>query len=204
VAEGDTVAVFGLGPIGQMCCRFALRKGAHRVFGVDVVAERLSMAERHGVETLDASAVDVPEAVADATKGRGADAVIDCVGMEAHGSLLDRLLQTAKVQPSRAIALRHAVDAVRRGGTIAILGVYGGWIHAFPLDQLFDKQVQLRMGQANVRRWSDDLLPDALDPEDPLGLDDFVTHRLPLDDAPEAYRMFREKRDGAVKVVFEP
>ena len=136
-------------------------------------------------------------------RARGADAVIDCVGMEADGSLLDRLMQTSKVQPSRAIALRHAVDSVRRGGTISIVGVYGGWVHAFPIDQLFDKQVQLRMGQANVRRWIDDLVPLVVDPDDPLDLEGLVTHRMRLEDAPEAYAMFREKRDGTVKVVFE-
>jgi threonine dehydrogenase-like Zn-dependent dehydrogenase len=205
VSEGDTLAVFGLGPVGQMCARVAFRHGAGRVLGVDHVPARLAMAERHGVETFDLSVInDIPGAIGDATKGRGADAVIDCVGMEADGSLLDRLMQTSKVQPSRAIALRHAVDSVRRGGTISIVGVYGGWVHAFPIDQLFDKQVQLRMGQANVRRWTDDLVPLVVDPDDPLDLEGLVTHRMRLEDAPEAYAMFREKRDGTVKVVFEP
>ena len=130
--------------------------------------------------------------------------MIDCVGMEAEGSALDSVLQATKVQPSRVIALRHAIDAVRRGGTISILGVYAGPVQAFPLDQLFDKQVALHMGQANVMRWMDDLIPLVEDPADPLDLDDFVTHRLPLESAPYAYDMFQHKRQGAVKVVFEP
>jgi threonine dehydrogenase-like Zn-dependent dehydrogenase len=197
--------VLGLGPIGQMCARFALRAGAARVIGIDPVAERLAMAQRHGIDVVDLTRVDdLPEVVAEATGGRGADAVIDCVGMEADGSRLDRMLQVTKLQPSRVIALRHAIDAVRRGGTISIVGVYGGWIHAFPIDQIFDKQLTLKMGQANVRRWADELLPLVIDSGDPLGLDDLVTHRMSLADAPAAYRMFRSKQAGAVKVVFHP
>lgn len=205
VPIGGTVVVMGLGPIGQMAGRIALHRGAERVIGIDLVPDRLRMAERHDIETLDIRAVDdVPEAVVDLCEGRGADAVIDCVGLEADGSLLDHILQRTRVQPSRTIALRHAIDAVRRGGTISLLGVYGGWIHAFPIDQLFDKQITLRMGQANVRRWMDELVPLAADPADPLGTGDLVTHRVALDDAAGAYRSFQRKRDGVVKVVFHP
>jgi threonine dehydrogenase-like Zn-dependent dehydrogenase len=205
IAEGATVAVFGLGPVGQVVSRLASREGASRVLGVELVQERLTMARAHGVETIDAGDTnDLPKAIVSLTDGRGADAVIDCVGMEAEGSLTDKLLQAVKVQPSRAIALRHAIDAVRRGGSVSIVGVYGGPIQAFPLDQLFDKQVQLRMGQANVRRWTDELLPYVLDGTDPLGLDELVTHQMPLDDAPEAYRKFQAKEDGMVKVAFRP
>jgi len=204
VSPGMSVAVFGLGPIGQMAARFATRQGAS-VIGVDPVAERRAMAERHGATTIDPDTTDdVPGAIVDLTDGLGADRVIDAVGMEAEGSAIDSVLQATKIQPSRVIALRLAIDAVRRGGTISILGVYAGPVHAFPLDQLFDKQVALHMGQANVMRWIDDLIPLVEDPADPLGLDDFVTHRLPLDSAPDAYDMFQSKREGAVKVVFEP
>lgn len=205
VPPATTVAVLGLGPIGQMAGRIALHQGADRVIGVDRVPERLEMAERHGMETLDLTKVDdLPDAVVCFSGGRGADAVIDCVGLEADGSLLDEVLQRTKLQPSRTIALRHAIDSVRRGGTISLLGVYGGWMHAFPIDQLFDKQVTLRMGQANVRRWMDELLPLATDASDPLGTGDLVTHRLSLDEAPNAYQMFQRKEQGAVKVVFHP
>jgi threonine dehydrogenase-like Zn-dependent dehydrogenase len=205
VPGAATVLVLGLGPIGQMAGRIARHRGAERVIGVDKVPERLRMAERHGIETVDLGTVDdLPDALVDLSGGRGADAVIDCVGLEADGSLLDAILQKTKLQPSRAIALRHAIDAVRRGGTISLLGVYGGWIHAFPIDQLFDKQIQVRMGQANVCRWLDELVPLVADPADPLGTKDFVTHRLQLDEAPAAYQMFQRKDDGAIKVVFRP
>ena len=205
VPDAATVVVLGLGPIGQMAARIALHRGAERVIGVDKVPERLRMAERHGIETVDLTTVDdLPDVLVDLSGGRGADAVIDCVGLEAEGSLLDEILQTTKVQPSRAIALRHAIDVVRRGGTISLLGVYGGWIHAFPIDQMFDKQIQLRMGQANVRRWMDDLLSVTTDPADPLGTHDLVTHQPRLDDAATAYKMFQRKDDGAIKVVFRP
>ncbi|MFL5790978.1 MAG: alcohol dehydrogenase catalytic domain-containing protein [Actinomycetota bacterium] len=204
VSPGMTVAVFGLGPIGQMASRLAARQGAS-VIGVEPVAERRAMAERHGVTTIDPDTTDdVPAAIVDLTNGLGADRVIDAVGMEAEGSAMDSVLQATKLQPSRVIALRHAIDAVRRGGTISILGVYAGPVQAFPLDQLFDKQVALHMGQANVMRWMADLIPLVEDPADPLDLDDFVTHRLPLESAPYAYDMFQNKRQGAVKVVFEP
>ena len=205
VPPASAVAVLGLGPIGQMSGRIAVLLGADRVIGVDKVPERLVMAERNGIEALDLTKVDdLPEALVDLSGGRGADAVIDCVGLEADGSLLDAILQRTKVQPSRAIALRHAIDSVRRGGTISLLGVYGGWIHAFPIDQLFDKQVTLRMGQANVRRWMDELVPLVADATDRLGTGDLVTHRPPLDDAPTAYGKFQKKEEGMVKVVFHP
>jgi threonine dehydrogenase-like Zn-dependent dehydrogenase len=203
-AEAGTVAVWGLGPVGQMAARAARHLGAGRVLGIDTVPERLSMAARHGIETVDERGVDDPaELVRELTEGRGADAVVDAVGMEAHGSAIDTVLQTTKVQTDRTHALRQCMRAVRRGGTLSIVGVYGGPVQMFPLGDLFDMQVTVRMGQANVRRWVDDLLPLLLD-GDPLGVDDLVTHRLPLEEAPAAYRMFQEKRDGCVKVVLTP
>jgi threonine dehydrogenase-like Zn-dependent dehydrogenase len=203
-AEAETVAVWGLGPVGQMAARAARHLGAGRVLGIDAVPERLSMAARHGIETVDERGVDDPaELVRELTEGRGADAVVDAVGMEAHGSAIDTVLQTTKVQTDRTHALRQCMRAVRRGGTLSIVGVYGGPVQMFPLGDLFDMQVTVRMGQANVRRWVDDLLPLLLD-GDPLGVDDLVTHRLPLEEAPAAYRMFQEKRDGCVKVVLTP
>lgn len=219
VPAGGTVVVVGLGPIGQMAARVARHRGAGRVIGLDLVPERLAMAERHGVETLDVSAVDdVAGAVRDLTQGRGADGVIDAVGMEAHGSPGASLFQKAagvlpdtvagaineKVGVDRLAALLTAISLVRRGGTVSVAGVYGGAKDPLPMMDLFDKQVTLRMGQANVRRWVDDLLPLVADPADPLGVLDLRTHRLSLEDAPRGYDLFQKKEDGCIKVVLDP
>ena len=205
IPPGGTVAVFGLGPIGQMCARIARRFGAERVIGVDQIGERLALAQRHGVETIDFGAVgDVVQVIREMTAGRGADAVIDAVGMEAEGSVVERMLQATKVQADRFHALRRAHDAVRLGGTLSITGVYAGYINLFNLGDLFDRQITIRMGQANVRRWVDDILPLLEDEGDPLAIDDFTTHRLPLAEAPAAYEMFQKKEDGAIKVVLKP
>jgi threonine dehydrogenase-like Zn-dependent dehydrogenase len=219
VPDGGSVAVLGLGPIGQMCCRVAAHLGAGTVIGVDLVPERLEMARRHGAQTLDAREVDdVAEEVRALTDGRGPDAVIDAVGMEAHGAPVGKLAQdavgllpdplaarlTERAGVDRLSALHAAIDIVRRGGTISLSGVYGGMVDPMPMMELFDKQVQLRMGQANVRRWSDDILPLLTGDGDPLGVGDLVTHRLPLDEAPRAYEMFQRKEEGAIKVVLSP
>jgi len=202
---GATVAVFGLGPIGQAAARIAAVTAGARVIGVDHVSERLAMAARHGVETIDRGRTsDVPGAIVERTDGRGADAVIDCVGMEADGSSIDSVLQATRVQPSRVIALRHAIDAVRRGGTLSVLGLYAGPIHGFPFEQVFDKSLTIRTGQVNVARWFDDVAGLAFAPDDPLALDDLVTHVVPMRVAPAAYQRFQRKRDGIVKLVFVP
>ncbi|WP_411761099.1 zinc-dependent alcohol dehydrogenase [Streptomyces tunisiensis] len=221
VPKGGSVAVLGLGPIGDMACRIAQVQGAGRVFGVDLVPERLRRAKARGVETFDLRSFDdekeLVEAIRDQTDGRGPDAVIDAVGTEAHGSAAARMVQNASALLPRKIsgpmaerfsvdrlaALYTAIELVRRGGTISLSGVYGGMADPIPMLTLFDKQVQMRMGQANVRRWSDEIIPYLTD-EDPLGVDDFATHRVPLDEAPEAYDMFQKKRDGAVKVLMKP
>ena len=219
IPEGGSVAVFGLGPIGQMCARIARHKGAETVIGVDSVPERLEMARRHGVEAIDSSEHDdVPEIIRGMTDGRGPDGVIDAVGMEAHGAPVAELAQkatgllpdalaakaTEKAAVDRLSALLEAIDTVRRGGTISISGVYGGQLDPLPMMQLFDKGVQIRMGQAHVRRWIDEILPLLEGDEDPLGVDDLTTHRLPLSEAPGAYEMFQKKEDGAIKVVLKP
>jgi threonine dehydrogenase-like Zn-dependent dehydrogenase len=215
IPAGGTVVVLGLGPIGDMACRIALHRG-HRVIGVDLVSERLQRAELHGVEVLQYDD-ETADRIKDRTEGRGPDSVIDAVGMEAHGSpvakagqqlagLLPDALQRKvmqKVGVDRLAALYLAIDIVRRGGTISLIGVYGGMADPLPMLTIFDKQLQLRMGQANVHRWSDQILR-LLDDEDPLRVDGFATHRLPLSDGPAAYEMFQQKRDGVVKVLLTP
>jgi threonine dehydrogenase-like Zn-dependent dehydrogenase len=204
VPEGGTVGVWGLGPIGQMCARIALHRGAGRVIGVDNVPERLTLAAKYGVETVDFSAVEkARDVVLEMTGGRGVDSAIEAVGMEASGSLIDSFLQTTKVQLDKAHALRECMSSIRRGGTLSISGVYAGPIQMFPLGDLFDMQVQVRMGQANVRRWVDDILPLLTD-EDPLGTEDLKTHEMPLTEAPRAYEIFQKKQDGAIKCVLKP
>ena len=218
-SEGESVAIFGLGPIGQMSARIARHKGL-RVIGVDLVPERLELARRYGVETVDLSDHDgdVPAAIREMTDGRGPDAAIDAVGMEAHGApagkaaqaiaglLPDAAAQTMieKAGVDRLTALNSCIETVRRGGTLSITGVYGGTADPINMQQLFDKQIQIRMGQANVKAWVDDIMPLLLDPSDPLGVEDLATHKLPLDSAPEAYEMFQNKEDGAIKVLLQP
>lgn len=219
VPDDGSVLVLGLGPIGQMCSRIARLRGAGTVLAADMVPERLEMARRHGVQTLDLREVeDLPEAVRDLTAGRGADSVIDAVGMEAHGSPVASamhsfagLLPDAVAGPfmqkagvDRLAALYSAVNTVRRGGTISLSGVYGGAADPLPMLVMFDKQITLRMGQANVRRWTDALMPLVADSDDPLGVLDLRTHRLPLERAPHGYDIFQKKEDGCIKVVLDP
>ncbi len=218
VPEGGTVAVLGLGPIGQMAARIALHQGASQVFGIDLVPERLKVAADRGIQALDLTDHDdLGGELRERTGGRGPDAVIEAVGMEAHGSGGTKVAQTLvgllpdpvasplmqKAGVDRLAALLAAIDMVRRGGTLSISGVYGGNADPMPLLQMFDKQLTVRMGQANVKRWIDDLLP-LLSDDDPLGVDDLATHHLPLDEAPQAYETFQKKEDGAVKIVFNP
>ncbi|HEX7096488.1 MAG TPA: zinc-dependent alcohol dehydrogenase [Acidimicrobiales bacterium] len=217
VRRGGSVAVFGLGPIGQMAVRIARHFGATAVFGVDRVPERLAMAARHGATVIDSSRSDPVAVLHDATGGRGPDSVIDAVGMEAHGAVVSATFQKAagllphaiaaplakRAGVDRLVALRHAISAVRRGGTVSIIGVYGGSMDPMPMMELFDKGVQIRMGQAHVRRWTESIMP-LLNEEDPLGTADFVTHVLPLEEAPRAYEMFQKKQDGAIKILFRP
>ena len=219
VANGGSVAVYGLGPIGQMCARIARHRGAQEVFGVDLVPERLAMAERNGITTLDARGHDdVPAAIRDLTDGRGTDAVIDAVGTESHGSPAAKAAQTVsgllpdhlarlmneKVGVDRLDGLFSAIDTVRRGGTVSIVGVYAGAVDPMPMMQLFDKQIQIRMGQANVKSWVDELLPLVIDESDPLSVMDLATHKLPLEQAPHGYDIFQRKADDCIKVLFEP
>jgi threonine dehydrogenase-like Zn-dependent dehydrogenase len=219
VPKGGTLAVLGLGPIGLMAARIARYLGVERVIGVDLVAERLELARRSGVETVGMNdADDIALVLLDMTEGRGPDAVIEAVGMEAHGSPVAKFAQAAvgllpdavarplidKMAVDRLAALHTAVTSVRRGGTVSVVGVYGGEVDPMPMMEMFDRGIQLRMGQCHVRRWIDDLLPAVTADGDPLGLESFATHRLPLEDAPAAYEMFQRKDDGCFKVVLRP
>jgi hypothetical protein len=218
IPPGGSVLVLGLGPIGDMCCRIAQHRGA-RLIAVDLVPERLERARSRGVPMLDLHMHehDLADAVRDLTDGRGPDSVIDAVGMEAHGSPVAKIAQEVvsrlpdrvaaplmqRAGLDRLSALYTAIELVRRGGTISVSGVYGGALDPMPMMTMFDKQVQLRMGQANVKRWVDDIMP-LLSDDDPLGVEQFATHRLPLDEAPVAYAKFQAKQDGMVKVVMHP
>ncbi|MGU3653982.1 zinc-dependent alcohol dehydrogenase [Mycolicibacterium sp. A43C] len=217
IPEGGSVTVLGLGPIGDMAARIAAHLG-YDVIAVDRVPERLARAQQRGLRTLDLDQnPELGEAIRELTGGRGTDSVIDAVGMEAHGSPIAKvaqqvsgLLPDALAKPllqkagvDRLDALYSAIDIVRRGGTISLIGVYGGMADPLPMLTLFDKQVQLRMGQANVKKWVDDIMP-LLGDDDPLGVDTFATHVLPLDQAPHAYDIFQRKADGAVKVILTP
>jgi threonine dehydrogenase-like Zn-dependent dehydrogenase len=219
VPPDGSLLVIGLGPIGEMCTRIAQHRGARQVIGLDLVPERLARSRAHGVETVDVAAHDdLPEHVRGLTDGRGPDAVIDAVGMEAHGAPVGALAQRlAGFLPDalarkaielagvdRLSALHLAIDLVRRGGTISLSGVYGGAVDPMPMMQLFDKQITLRMGQANVRRWLDDILPLVAGDDDVLGVESFATHHLPLSEAPRAYEIFQKKQDGAFKVLLQP
>lgn len=216
VPEGGTLAVLGLGPVGQFASRIGVHRG-YRVLAVDPVPERRAMAERHGILTYDLTDTIVDE-LRDLTEGRGADSVVDAVGLEAHGApgvkfaqqavglLPDAVARVAldKAGVDRLTAVYAAIDAVRRGGTVSLSGVYAGDADILPMKTMFDKQLSLRMGQCNVKRWIDDLLPLVEDPADPIGVMDLATHHAPLEDAPGLYSTFQRKEDGCIKVVLNP
>ena len=218
VPDGGSVTVLGLGPIGDMAARIATHLG-YDVTAVDLVPERLARAEARGIRTVNLAEHedDLGDVIRDLTDGRGTDSVIDAVGMEAHGSPVAKIAQQVtgllpdaiakpmmeKAGLDRLGAVYSAIDIVRRGGTVSLIGVYGGAADPLPLITMFDKQIQLRMGQANVKKWVDDIMPLLTD-DDPLGVDTFATHTLPLEDAPHGYEIFQRKQDGAVKVILQP
>lgn len=219
VGPGGTLAVLGQGPIGSMAARVARHQGVEKVIVVDPEADRLGRAAGWGATPLPWEDHDqVVASVQEMTGGRGPDAVIDAVGMEAHGSSVAEAAQKATALLPDAVAkklmttggvdrlaaLDAAIAMVRRGGTISLSGVYGGAADPLPLLTMFDKQVTVRMGQANVRRWSEAILPLLEGDDDPLGVDGFATHHLALDEAPGAYARFQDKEPGVHKVVFRP
>jgi threonine dehydrogenase-like Zn-dependent dehydrogenase len=218
VPEGGTVAVFGLGPVGQMTVRIALRAG-RRVIGIDRVPERLKLAAEWGADTIDLDSVDdVADAVIELTDGRGADGTVDAVGMEAHGSPFAKAAITAvgvlpdvvakpltdKMAIDRLAALRASIKSARRGGTVSVSGVYGGEVDPLPMMEIFDRGLTMRFGQCHVHRWSDEIREILQQEEDVFGVEGLASHRLPLEDAPAAYEMFQKKQDGCVKVVLQP
>jgi threonine dehydrogenase-like Zn-dependent dehydrogenase len=207
IQPGDTIAVWGCGPVGQFAIRSAWMLGAGRVIGIDREPERLRMAAEHGkADVLNYEHVDVFDALQEMTGGHGPDACIDAVGMEAHGTKLDYYYDKAKtaafMATDRSSALRHAIFACRKGGTVSIPGVYGGFLDKVPLGAAFNKGLTLKMGQTHMMRYMAPLLDRITRGEiDPSFV---ITHRLRLDDAPQAYEMFRDKRDDCIKVVMKP
>ncbi len=222
IPQGGSVAVVGLGPIGDMSTRVAFHMGAGKVIGLDLVPERLERARQNGVDAIDIRQFEgdnqkLAEAIRDRTNGRGADSVIEAVGMEAHGSPNAKMIQQmttlmpdvvaekvfTKAGIDRLFALYSAIEIVRRGGTISIVGVYAGQADPISLDTLFDRQIQLRMGQANAPFWTQEILP-LLEEGNTFDVDNFTTHKLSLDEAPHAYEIFQKKEDNAIKIVLKP
>ncbi|GAB3750670.1 zinc-dependent alcohol dehydrogenase [Yimella radicis] len=219
VPEGGSLCVFGLGPVGQLAVRSAHRMGIENIIAVDRVADRLAVAAAAGAQVIDLDEVkNVGDAVRDLTDGRGADGTLDAVGMEAHGNPVSEAVikATARLPKpvgkpmienmgiDRLAALHGAIDAVRRGGTVSISGVYGGAVDPMPMMDMFDKGIALRMGQCHVKQWTDELYDLVEQDDDVLGLETLATHRVSLDEAPEMYRVFRDKEDECLKVVLTP
>ncbi len=219
VPQGGTLAVLGLGPVGLLACRIALHLGVERVIGVDLVPERLALAQLSGVEVVDLDEVDdTAAALIDMTAGRGPDAVVEAVGMEAHGSPRGKLAHAAvgllpdaiaaplsdRFALDRLDALHTSIKAVRRGGTVSVSGVYGGEMDPMPMMEMFDRGIQMRMGQCHVRRWTDDIIAVLEQDDDVLGVETLATHHLPLEQAPHGYEVFQQKTEGCVKVVLQP
>jgi threonine dehydrogenase-like Zn-dependent dehydrogenase len=206
IHPGDTIAVFGCGPVGQMAIRSAYLLGAEQVIALDHFPERLKMAQEGRAEAINYEGIDVVEQLKEMTGGRGPDACIDAVGMEAHGigfdGLFDRLEQKVRLETDRPTALRYAIQACRKSGTVVIAGAYSGLIDKFPIGAIFNKGLTLKSGQAPVHRYLQPLLGRIERGEiDPSFV---ITHRLSLDEAPRGYHMFKNKLDGCVKVVMTP
>lgn len=219
VPEGGSLCVFGLGPVGQLAVRSARQQGIDQIIAVDRVPDRLAKAQAAGAQVINLDEVkNIGDAVRDLTEGRGADGTLDAVGMEAHGSPVSELVIKGTARLPKAIgrpvmeamgidrlaALHGAIDAVRRGGTVSISGVYGGAVDPMPLMEMFDKGLTLRMGQCHVKQWTEELYELVDRDDDVLGVENLATHRVSLDEAPEMYRVFRDKQDECLKVVLTP
>lgn len=207
IKQGDIVAVWGCGPVAQFAIKSAFMFGAERVIAIDRVPERLKMAQEWGgAEVINYEEVDAGEALKEMTGGRGPDAVIDAVGMEAHGTgvdaLYDKVMQAVRLESDRPTALRQAIVACRKGGNVSVAGVYGGLMDKVPMGAAFNKGLNFKMGQTNVHRYLRPLLEHIQKGDiDPSFV---VTHQLKLDDAPHAYEIFKHKKDSCIKVVLKP
>jgi threonine dehydrogenase-like Zn-dependent dehydrogenase len=206
IKPGDTIAVWGAGPVGQFAMRSALLLGAERVIAIDDVPERLRMAEAGGAEAVNFSEVKLLEALKEMTGGRGPDACIDAVGMEAHGHgpqyAYDKTMQAMRMEMDRPIALREAIMACKNGGTVSVIGVYAGFIDRFPMGSVMNRGLTIRAGQCHVQRYMQPLLDRIQRGEiDPSFV---VTHRMTLDQAPEGFKIFNDKVDECIKVVLKP
>jgi threonine dehydrogenase-like Zn-dependent dehydrogenase len=206
IQAGDTVAVWGCGPVGLLTIMSAFMLGAERIIAIDTIPERLQMAANFGAEILDFRHDDILESLKEMTGGRGPDACVDAVGMEGHGmtigALYDRAKQALMLETDRANTLRQAILACRKGGVVSVPGVYGGLIDKFPIGAVFAKGLTLRAGQTHVHRYMKPLLKRIVDGEiDPSMI---ITHRMSLDDAERGYRMFQNKEDQCIKIVMKP
>lgn len=200
---GETVAVFGCGPVGVMAMKAAWLKGASRVIGIDHLNYRMEIARKSGkAEVLNFKEVDVIEVIREMTGGRGVDVAVDAVGMEADRSFLDKAAQLVHLEAGTLNALRMAVKAVRRGGTVSVVGVYATTYDNFPYGQIFDKGIKLVGGQAPVHKYIDELLTLVKDKK--VFLDDIITHTLPLEKVADAYQIFNQKEDNCMKVILKP
>lgn len=207
IEPGDTVAIWGCGPVGQFAIKSAYMLGAGKVIAIDRVPERLQMAQKEGkAEVINYEEVDAGEALKEMTGGRGPDACIDAVGMEAHGTgidaIYDKAMQAVRLETDRPTALRQAIVACRKGGTVSIPGVYGGLLDKMPFGASFSKGLTLKMGQTHVHKYLPSLLGRIQNGEiDPSFV---ITHQMKLDEAPKGYEIFKHKQDSCIKIVLKP
>jgi threonine dehydrogenase-like Zn-dependent dehydrogenase len=206
IKRGDTIAVWGCGPVGQFSIRSAFLLGAERVIAIDRFPDRLRMAEEGRAETINYEEGGVYEQLMDLTGGRGPDACIDAVGLEAHTPgiqyVYDRMKQALMLETDRPIALREAIMCCRNGGTVSVIGVYGGFIDKFPMGSVMNRSLTIRTGQCHVQRYMRPLLERVKKGEiDPSFV---VTHRMSLDDAPRGFDTFMHKEDECIKIVLKP
>jgi threonine dehydrogenase-like Zn-dependent dehydrogenase len=206
IEPGDTVAVWGCGPVGLFAVQSAFKMGAHRVIAIDHFPHRLELAKKFGALTVNYEQTDTYEALMELTGGIGPDAVIDAVGLEAHGFFADNVVDQIKASTffgtDRPHALRQAIVACRKGGRVSIPGVYGGFVDKFPAGAMMEKGLQIRTGQTHVQKY----LPQLLEMIGKGELDTtfLISHRLPLEQAPQGYKIFKDEQDSCTKVVLKP